>query len=137
MLAHMASPTTALIIDDESHVRTFLRLVLKELGIATTWEAKDGAEGLACIDAQRPELVLLDLHMPVLGGLDTLGEIQGRHPGLPVVVVTSSAAMGNVHEAVRLGAAGYILKQSPRAEVLSSLREILESLEAESANGPE
>ena len=124
----MGRPTNALIVDDESHVRIFLRLLLREAGIESCQEAADGATALAIIRQTPPELVLLDLNMPGLGGLDVLAKISEIAPALPVIVVTSQSAMTTVQEAVRLGAAGYILKQSAKSEALAALREVIEGM---------
>ena len=73
--------------------------------------------------------MLLDLNMPGLGGLDVLAKISEIAPALPVIVVTSQSAMTTVQEAVRLGAAGYILKQSAKSEALAALREVIEGMD--------
>lgn len=125
----MSRPTNALIVDDEPHVRTFLRLVLKELGIDTTWEARDGAQAVAMVTVHKPELVLLDLNLPILGGLEVLQQLQLMQPGIPVVIVTSLSAMKTVQDAARGGAIGYVLKQSPKDELVAALRDVLGSLE--------
>ncbi len=125
----MSRPTNALIVDDEAHARTYMRLVLKELGIETVWEARDGAQALAMVSAYQPQLVLLDLNMPILGGIEVLNEMQRIQPGIPVVIVTSLSAMKTVQEAVRGGAIGYVLKQSPKEELVGALRESIASLD--------
>lgn len=125
----MSRPTNALIVDDEPHVRMFLRLVLKELGIEQTWEAGDGVQALAQIEAHRPELVLLDVNLPLVNGLDVLKQTKQLFPELPVIVVTSESAMKTVHDAARLGAVTYVLKHRPRHDVVQALREALEELE--------
>jgi len=125
----MPFPANALIVDDESHVRTFLRMVLGELGIETTWEAANGAEGLQLAEKHRPALILLDLNMPMVGGLDALSYLQQTQPDTPVVVVTSQNGLQAVENAVRLGAAGYILKQNSKTQIVATLRRILESAE--------
>ena len=125
----MGRPTTALIVDDESHVRTYLRMLLREAGIESCEEAADGASALAQIQKQPPGLVLLDVNMPGLSGLAVLEKIAAIDPDLPVVLVTAESAIHTVQEAMRLGAAGYILKQSPKADALASLRELLESMD--------
>lgn len=124
----MARPTTALIVDDEAHVRTFLRLLLRETGIETCWEAADGGTALAMVAQHNPELILLDLNLPVMGGLEVLAKIGATQPEIPMVIVTSQSAMSTVQEAVRLGAAGYMLKHNPRNEARAALRELLDSM---------
>lgn len=127
----MPRPTNALIVDDEPHVRTFLRLVLKELGIEQTWEAGDGAQALAEIEQHRPDLVLLDVNMPVIDGLEVLKRTKQLHPDLPVIVVTSESALKTVREAVRLGASSYVLKHRPKNEVVQALGGALDALAGE------
>lgn len=124
----MPAPANALIVDDEAHVRTFLRLLLRELGITEIWEAADGAAGVAMAVQHKPELVLLDINLPVMSGLDTLARLQELVPDIPVIVVTSQSAITTVREAVRLGAIGYVLKHTPKAETLSMLREAIDRL---------
>jgi len=125
----MARPTNVLIVDDEAHVRTFLRLIMRELGVATSWEAADGLEALRLIEAHQPELLLLDINMPVKGGLEVLSEINDKYPEIPVVVVSSQTSSSTVQQSAQLGAIGYIIKHSPKEKVLGALGEVLDSLE--------
>ena len=122
----MPRPTNALIVDDEPHVRVFLRLLLKEVGIETVWEAADGAQALAQARLHPPELVLLDINLPVMSGLEVLKHLGEMLQGVPVIMVTSQGAMKTVLECVKLGARAYILKQSPKAEAVRMLREALD-----------
>jgi two-component system chemotaxis response regulator CheY len=124
----MSLPQSALIVDDEGHVRTFLRMILREAGVETTWEAANGVEALQVATEHRPELILLDLNMPIAGGLDTLRRLQEDHAETPVIIVTSQNQLQTVQDAARLGAVGYILKQNPKDEILRTLRETLERL---------
>ena len=129
----MARPTNALIVDDEPHVRVFMRVLLKQVGITQTWEASDGAQALAMVAEHKPELVTLDINMPGMSGREVLQLMQDQHPAVPVVMMTSQSAMKTVLECVNLGAVGYILKHSPPAEALKMLREALDGLDAEAA----
>ncbi|HVS54251.1 MAG TPA: response regulator [Opitutaceae bacterium] len=131
----MPRPTNALIVDDEPHVRTFLRLAIKEVGIATTWEAGDGAEALALFNQHRPELVLLDVNLRMMNGLQVLQQLLAIAPELPVIIVSSENAMKTVHEALRLGALDYILKHTSKDKILAALRETLAELENEEEEG--
>lgn len=125
----MGRPTNALIVDDEAHVRTFLRLVLKELGIEQTWEAADGASAVQMAVSHKPEIVLLDINLPVMNGLQALAELGRLEPDIPVVMVTSQSAIGSVQEASRRGAVGYVLKHLPKAQTMASLAELFDSMD--------
>lgn len=125
----MTRPTSALIIDDEAHVRTYFRLMLGELNVATQWEASDGARGLELALAHRPDLVLLDINLTGMDGLEVLGRLSSEAPDIPVIMVTARTAIETVKEAQERGAAGYVIKHLPRVEVLANLRETIEGLE--------
>ncbi len=127
----MAHPTNALIVDDESHVRTFLRLMLQEVGITKVWEASDGATGIALAQQHQPELILLDVNLPVMTGLEVLTKLQELEITSPVVMMTAQSSLNTVSETMRLGAVGYILKQVPKDEAIEALREVFENLDAE------
>ena len=129
----MTRPTSALIVDDEAHVRVFVRLLLAELGITTTWEAANGERALELVREHQPELVMLDVNMPVMNGLEALAQIKTIAPDVPVVILSSENAMQTVREAARHGAAGYILKHSPKEEALEALRDVLEGTEENEA----
>jgi two-component system, chemotaxis family, chemotaxis protein CheY len=131
----MPRPTNALIVDDEPHVRVFLRLLLQQLGIAAPWEAADGATALKLAIEHRPDLILLDINLPVMGGLEVLAAIKRNDPDVPVVVVTSQSAMKTVQDSARLGAAGYILKHTPKEEAVETLREIIDGLADDGDDG--
>lgn len=125
----MARPNNALIVDDEPHVRTFVRMLLKEVGITQCWEAQDGAQALAMVMHHRPELVLLDINLPIMNGLEVLEQLRTARADLPVIMVTSQSAMKTVLESVRLGAVGYMLKHSSKDEALKTLRDALANIE--------
>jgi two-component system, chemotaxis family, chemotaxis protein CheY len=129
----MSRPTSALIIDDEAHVRTYLRLMLGELNVATQWEASDGARGLELALEHRPELVLLDINLIGMDGLEVLGRLTQEAPEIPVIMVTARTAIETIREAHERGAAGYVIKHLPRVEVLASLREAIEGLDESAA----
>lgn len=125
----MPDPATVLIVDDEAHVRTYVRMLLKELGIESCWEATHGTDVLPLVAAHNPRLVLLDLNMPGIDGLKVLAQLAEAHPDLPVAIMTTQNSIESVNEAVRLGAVGYILKHKPRPQVLAELRELIDSLD--------
>ena len=127
----MPRPTNALIVDDESHVRTFVRLLLREVGITECWEAADGASALELMRQHQPQLLLVDYNMPQMNGIELLGHLREAHSEIPVVIVSAQSSLSVVNEAARLGAIGYVLKHSPKAEVVAALREALDSLDEE------
>src|SRR6187431_1586201 len=125
----MGRPTNVLIVDDEVHVRVFLRLIMRELGIERCWEAGDGVTVMKMVEEHKPELVLLDIAMPVKGGLEVLAELTDSFPDVPVVVVSAQSATGTVQQSAELGAVGYIIKNSPKEQLQTALGEVLDSLE--------
>lgn len=126
----MARPTNALIVDDEAHVRVFVRLLLKQFGIEQTWEASDGVRALAMIAQHQPELVMLDINLPMMSGLEVLAALQHERWSPPVIMISSQSSMKTVTECVKLGATAYILKHSPRPVALKMLGEALDGLAA-------
>ncbi len=125
----MPRPTTALIIDDKAHVRAYFSEILKELNVVTEWDATDGQQGLSLALQHRPGLVLLEINLPVLGGIEVLTQLQAEAPEVPVVIVTSQNLFQTVREAQRLGAMAYLLKHNPRDELTASLSDVLDYLE--------
>lgn len=127
----MPRPTTALIVDDEPHARTYVRMLLKELGVTTFWEAGDGAQALNLFAQHKPEVVLLDVNLRMMNGLQVLQQIKKQQPDVPVIMLSSESALKTVHEAVRLGALAYVLKHSAKDAALQTLAEALDSLDEE------
>jgi two-component system chemotaxis response regulator CheY len=127
----MARPTNALIVDDEPHVRLFVKMLLKQVGIERTWEAGDGVQALAMVAQHDPELVLLDINLPMMSGVEVLASLQQERRHLPVIMISAQSSMKTVLECVKLGATAYILKHSPKAEALKMLREAVDSLEGD------
>lgn len=111
-----------LVVDDHLVVREGLRWMLgPDSGIEIAAEAETGAKALEAIEGDRPDVVLLDIHLPDGSGLDLLATIRSRFPGLPVVMLTMSDEPTYVEEAVRAGAVGYLLKSAPRAELIRAI----------------
>src|SRR5689334_3083255 len=127
----MPRPTNALIVDDEAHVRAFMKLMLRELGINDCWEAADGLTAVQLAQQHAPELILLDINLPGLNGLEVLAQLKEINPDFAVVMATAQRAMSNVNEALRLGAVGYLLKHSPREETMAMLRDVIDGMAEE------
>lgn len=115
-----------LIADDEPHIRKFVTLVLRRLGTPTIVEAKNGAEAVELFEREAPELVLLDVNMPVMDGLQALGRIREKNTDVTVVMLTSLANRSTIDEALQRGADAYLRKDVPPDELTRELRKLLE-----------
>lgn len=122
----MTSPRKILLTDDEPHIRKFISLILKKLGDPRILEAADGAIAVKLFESEKPDLVLLDVNMPNMDGIQALAEIRRIDPDAIVVMLTSLANRQTVEECVRLGAADYIRKDTPREELTTQLARIFE-----------
>lgn len=112
-----------LVVDDHQVVREGLRWMLGvEVDLEVVAEAESVATALDAIAEAEPNVVLLDIHLPDRSGLEALRDIAERFPGLPVVILTMSAEPEYVEEAVRAGAAGYLVKNAPQVELVRALR---------------
>jgi DNA-binding NarL/FixJ family response regulator len=126
----MPRPVNALIIDDETHVRVLIRVLLKQLGIETVWEAADGASALEQAAAHNPNVILLDINLPQVGGLEVLAKLKAAHPKIPVIIVSSQSTMKTVIQTRELGAEAYVLKHAPKTEVLQMLSDAFDNIAA-------
>ena len=98
-----------LVVDDEPEVRKLMEHVLTTKGYEVRL-AENGRVGLAALDTFRPDLVLLDMHMPEMDGAETLRELARRSPGLPVIMVTVNEDVETTSRLLQLGAADYVPK---------------------------
>ena len=116
-----------LICDDQDIVRDGLELLLKlESDIEVVGIATDGAEAVEMVEKEKPDLVLMDLKMPVMNGVDATREIKAKWPSVKVLVLTTYGTDEWVFDAIRAGASGYLLKDAPREGVLSAIRGTVE-----------
>ncbi len=126
----MPRPANALIVDDEPHVLVLLKGILKQLGIETVWEALDGTEALSKASINKPDVVLLDINLPEVNGLQVLAQLKADHPKMPVIIVSSQGTLKTFDRARELGAAGYVLKFAPKSEILRMLSEVFYEIAA-------
>lgn len=114
---------TVLVADDHPVVRAGLREMLAtESDFALVGEARDGAEAVRLAAALRPAVVLMDLRMPVLDGVAATGRILAAGGSTRVVVLTTYDSDSDILRAVEAGAAGYVLKDSPREDLFRAIR---------------
>jgi DNA-binding NarL/FixJ family response regulator len=111
-----------LIVDDHPLTRDALSGLLVQQGFDVVGTASDGAEAVRVAASLQPELVLLDLSMPGIGGLEALPRIREAAPGCEVVVLTASGTEDNLLGAIRGGAAGYLLKTESPERIVEFLR---------------
>ena len=112
-----------LIADDHAVVREGLRTFLElQDGIAVLGEAADGAAAVAAAERLRPDVILMDLVMPVLDGVGAMREVRARVPEARVIVLTSFAEDERLLPAIRAGAAGYLLKNVDPPEIARAIR---------------
>ena len=130
----MPRPVNALIIDDEPHVRVLIRVLLKQLGIDTVWEAADGNAALDQARSHTPDVILLDINLPQIGGLEVLAKLKAANPTIPVIIVSSQSTMKTVIQTRELGAEAYVLKHAPKSEVLQMLSDAFDNI-AENTGG--
>src|ERR671927_1503856 len=113
---------SVLIVDDHPLTREALGALLTQHGFSVVGQASDGEEAIGCARRLQPRLVLLDLSMPGLSGLDALPRLREAAPSCEVVVLTASGTEENLLAAIRGGAAGYLLKSEPPARIVEFLR---------------
>ena len=114
-----------LVVDDEAHIRKYVSLIVKTLGQPTVVEAPNGEEALLAYSREKPDLVLLDVNMPRMDGLQALQALKQLDPDCVVVMLTSLVNRQTVEECLRLGARGYLRKDTPRQEIAEQLRQII------------
>ncbi|MFJ4206274.1 response regulator [Streptomyces sviceus] len=114
-----------LLVDDDPLVRAGLSLMMGGAeDIEIVGEAADGAEVEAAVDRARPDVVLMDIRMPAVDGLTATERLRGRPDAPQVVVLTTFHADEQVLRALRAGAAGFVLKDTPPAEILAAVRRV-------------
>ena len=115
-----------LIADDHTLVRSGLRSMLeKEPGIEIVGEARNGREAVELCRSLRPDLVLMDVRMPEMDGLEATRSIKRELPETGVLMVTMHENRDYMLEATKAGAAGYVLKDAPRNELISAVRRVV------------
>jgi len=115
-------PIRILIADDHTVVRSGLRALLeRDPDLEFVGEAGDGAETLHLVETLEPDLVLLDITMPPESGIETAKQLKEKHPDLLVLFLTMHEDETLLHEALRAGGAGYVIKRAEEAEILQAI----------------
>jgi two-component system chemotaxis response regulator CheY len=114
-----------IVADDSPTMRKLLAAILANAGIEIVGEAGDGKQALALVADLKPEIVCLDIDMPVMNGLEALAAIHRDHPDTHVLMVTASADRSSVRQAIQGGAKGYILKPLVPEKVAETIDKLL------------
>jgi len=118
----MTDARRVLVVDDQELVRAGLRAILETNGVNVVGEAGDGAAAIALAADLRPEVVLMDVRMPVLDGIEATRRIRADGESASRVIVLTTFDLDEyVFEALRAGASGFLLKDTPRAELLRAI----------------
>jgi DNA-binding NarL/FixJ family response regulator len=116
---------TVLVADDHSVVREGVRRLIEgEADIQLCGEAADGREVLEQVETHRPNVVILDITMPRLSGLETLERVRSKHPEVKTILLSVHADPPMIQNAVSLGVDGYLLKNARSGEILTAIRAV-------------
>lgn len=123
-----------LIVDDHPMLREGLAAVIaNETDMALVGEASSGEEGVECFRSLQPDVTLMDLQMPGMGGIGAIASIRAESPDAKILVLTTYAGDAQALRALRAGAAGYLLKSSLRAELTNAVRAVYQGERAVTA----
>lgn len=121
----MSEPIRVFIADDHPVVRRGIRGLLEtEPDLAVVGEATNGREAVVAVAKQRPDIVLMDLVMPIMDGVAAIRAIRADQPQVRILVLTSFATDDKVFPAIKAGALGYLIKDTPPDELLQAIRRV-------------
>ena len=116
-----------LLVDDHAFVRSGVKAILEfEEGIDVVGEAGSGLEAIEKAESVKPDLIVMDVNMPDLDGIETTKRIKQKHPSISIIILTVNDEELFLIEAVRAGAASFLLKDSSSDQLISSIRAVAE-----------
>ncbi len=123
----MSQTYRIVIAEDYPIIREALRALLSSNPhIEVVGEARDGQEAIRCVQKGKPDLILMDLSMPRMNGMDAIREIKKRCPETKILVLTAHEEDEYIEEALKCGANGYVLKDSTHTELTLAIQKVLE-----------
>ena len=117
-------PRSVLVAEDEALIRLDLVEMLREEGYDVAGEAADGEEAVRLATELRPDLVILDVKMPKVDGIEAARRIRSHQPGTAILMLTGSNSRADVDRARQAGAAGYVTKDRIAAELVDAIVEV-------------
>jgi DNA-binding NarL/FixJ family response regulator len=118
-----APKTKILVVDDHAIVREGVRMILaKESDFEVVGEAGDGAQALELTEGVRPDVVIMDISMPGMGGIEATQALRAKHPDIQVLALTMHEDESYVFQLLRAGAAGYVLKRAAAQDLVQAVR---------------
>ena len=116
---------TVLLADDHAPVRKALKKILElEADLAVVGEAKNGRQAVTLVEKLRPDLVLMDVTMPLLNGLQATSQILKAFPATRVLMLSAHQDEAYIVESVKSGASGYLIKQTSTDQICPAIREV-------------
>jgi len=115
-----------LLVDDEEHILNSSRLLLLSSGFSEVLTQNDSSKVLPLLEKQPVSLIVLDLHMPKLSGVELLAKLVNEYPHIPVILVTANDEVTTIVECMRMGAFDYIIKPVEATRLVASVRKALE-----------
>lgn len=112
-----------IIADDEPHIRILIKTVMTSMNTEVVGEAKNGQEAVDLYRREKPDLALFDINMPIKNGEEALKEVISEFPEAFIIMLTSVADMETVNRCLDLGAANYLLKDTPLADMKKMIQE--------------
>jgi DNA-binding NarL/FixJ family response regulator len=117
-----SDPLRVMVVDDHPIWREAIERDLRAAGLDVVAAAGDGEQALRRMAAARPQVVVLDLRLPVLDGVETTRRIAAEHPGVRVLILSASGEEVDVLSAIKAGATGYLVKSASSAELIEAVR---------------
>ncbi len=138
-MREMEGMIKVLIVEDEIGTRNLLKIIVKweELHMKIIGEASNGREALFHMEKELPDLVVTDIKMPVMSGIELAEEIMKKYPSIKVIIITAYDEFKYAQQAIRAGAADFILKPMKRQEVREALLKVSGQIEKEEESSPD